>query len=92
MEQTKFDILDEMRHIQVGNELPVTISIGIGNNITSLNNSKEDARIAFDLAQGRGGDQAIIKHHDKYTFYGGIHMVAECGWMVTAIICLPLYI
>ena len=71
MEQTKFDILDEMRHIQVGNELPVTISIGIGNNITSLNNSKEDARIAFDLAQGRGGDQAIIKHHDKYTFYGG---------------------
>ncbi len=71
MEQTKFDILDEMRHIQVGNELPVTISIGIGNNITSLNGSKEDARIAFDLAQGRGGDQAIIKHHDKYTFYGG---------------------
>lgn len=71
MEQTKFDLLDEMRHIQVGNELPVTISIGIGNNIKSLTGSKEDARIAFDLAQGRGGDQAIIKHHDKYTFYGG---------------------
>lgn len=71
MQQTKFDILDEMRHIQVGNELPVTISIGIGNNISSLTGSKEDARIAFDLAQGRGGDQAIIKHHDKYTFYGG---------------------
>ena len=71
MEQTKFDILDEMRNIQVGNELPVTVSLGIGYNLTSLNNSKEDARIAFDLAQGRGGDQAIIKHHDKYTFYGG---------------------
>ena len=71
MEQTKFDILDEMRHIQVGNELPVTVSLGIGYNLSSLNNSKEDARIAFDLAQGRGGDQAIIKHHDKYTFYGG---------------------
>lgn len=71
MEETKFDILDEMRNIQVGNELPVTISIGIGNNLKELSSSKEDARIAFDLAQGRGGDQAIIKHHDKYTFYGG---------------------
>ncbi|MBP3887506.1 MAG: DHH family phosphoesterase [Cellulosilyticum sp.] len=71
MEETKFDILDELRKIQVGNELPVTISIGIGNNLTELANSKEDARIAFDLAQGRGGDQAIIKYNDKYTFYGG---------------------
>lgn len=71
MEQTKFDILDEMRNIQVGNELPVTISIGIGFNLKSLLASKEEARIAFDLAQGRGGNQAIIKNKDKYTFYGG---------------------
>lgn len=71
LEEIKFDILDEMRSIQVGNELPVTVSIGIGNNMNELASSKEDARIAFDLAQGRGGDQAIIKHHDKYTFYGG---------------------
>ena len=71
MEETKFDILDEMRKIQVGNELPVTVSIGIGYNLNELSHSKEDARIAFDLAQGRGGDQAIIKHYDKYTFYGG---------------------
>ena len=71
MEETKFDILDEVRNIQVGNELPVTISIGIGNNLNELTGSKEDARIAFDLAQGRGGDQAIIKFNDKYTFYGG---------------------
>lgn len=71
MEQAKFDILDEMRRIQIGNELPVTISIGIGNNLNSLQNSKEDARIAYDLAQGRGGDQTVIKRNDKYTFYGG---------------------
>lgn len=71
MEESKFEILDEVRKIQVGNDLPVTISIGIGNNLNSLQNSKEDARIAFDLAQGRGGDQAVIKYDDKYTFYGG---------------------
>lgn len=71
MKDRKFDILDEIRHIQVGNELPVTISIGIGRNFDSLIQSKEDARAAFDLALGRGGDQAIIKTNDKYTFYGG---------------------
>ncbi|WP_070001188.1 DHH family phosphoesterase [Cellulosilyticum sp. I15G10I2] len=71
MQERKFDILDELRHIQVGNELPVTISIGIGYNLSSLNASREDARAAFDLAQGRGGDQAVIKNSDKYTFYGG---------------------
>lgn len=71
MKETKFDILDEMRNIQVGNELPITVSLGIGFNLKSLLSSKEDARIAFDLAQGRGGDQAIIKNNDKYTFYGG---------------------
>ena len=71
MEEAKFDILDEIRSIQVGNELPITISLGIGVNLKSLPASREDARIAFDLAQGRGGDQAIIKNNDKYTFYGG---------------------
>lgn len=71
MEERKFDLLDELRQIQVGNELPVTVSIGIGKNMTSLLASKEDAKAAFDLAQGRGGDQAIIKNIDKYTFYGG---------------------
>lgn len=71
MQQRKFDILDELRHIQVGNDLPVTISIGIGHNSDSLLQSKDDARAAFDLAIGRGGDQAIIKKQDKYTFYGG---------------------
>lgn len=71
MQERKFDILDELRHIQVGNDLPVTISIGIGRNFDNLLASKDDAKAAFDLAIGRGGDQAIIKHHDKYTFYGG---------------------
>lgn len=71
MQSRKFDILDELRHIQVGNDLPVTVSIGIGRNFNSLLESKEDARAAFDLALGRGGDQAIIKRNDKYTFYGG---------------------
>jgi c-di-AMP phosphodiesterase-like protein len=71
MQERKFDILDDLRNIQVGNELPVTASIGIGQNSQSIVQSKDDGRAALDLALGRGGDQAILKKGDKYTFYGG---------------------
>lgn len=71
IEATKFSILDEMRKTQMGNELPVTMSVGIGENINSITGSMEEAKAALDLALGRGGDQAVIKNKDKYTFYGG---------------------
>ncbi len=71
IEATKFAILDEMRKTQMGNELPVTMSVGIGENTNSLTGSMDEARAALDLALGRGGDQAVIKNQDKYTFYGG---------------------
>ncbi len=71
IESTKFAILDDMRKTQMGNELPITMSIGIGENINSLAGSMDEARAALDLALGRGGDQAVIKNQDKYTFYGG---------------------
>ena len=71
IQDQKFAILDDMRTTQMGNELPITMSIGIGENVKSLTQSMEDARAALDLALGRGGDQAVIKNQDKYIFYGG---------------------
>lgn len=71
IEGTKFAILDKMREIQMGNEIPITMSIGIGENTNSLTGAMEEAKAALDLALGRGGDQAVIKNQDKYTFYGG---------------------
>ncbi|ONI40496.1 hypothetical protein AN639_11010 [Candidatus Epulonipiscium fishelsonii] len=71
MDNKKFDLLDDLRNIKVGNTLPITASIGIGQNKFGLINSQEDAMLALDLALGRGGDQAIIKSGSKYKFYGG---------------------
>ncbi|OON95488.1 MAG: hypothetical protein ATN36_08300 [Epulopiscium sp. Nele67-Bin005] len=71
MNEKKFEILDEIRAIQMKNDLPITISIGIGTHKSTLVQSQEDAKIALDLALARGGDQAIIKDNDKYTFDGG---------------------
>lgn len=71
LEDNKVPILDEIRAINIGNELPITISMGIGIHDSDYTLSQDYARIAIDLALGRGGDQAIIKNHDKFSFYGG---------------------
>ncbi len=71
LEEDKFSILDDIREINIGNELPVTISIGLGIHNENYTQSQDYSRIAIDLALGRGGDQAVIKNHDKFSFYGG---------------------
>lgn len=71
LERTKFSILEEVRGINIGGEMSATISIGLGINDESYQKSYEYARIAMDLALGRGGDQAVIKNGDNVTYYGG---------------------
>lgn len=67
----KFSILDELRSVNVGNELAATLSIGIGINNEGLYQSYEEARAAIDLALGRGGDQVVIRDGDKIEYFGG---------------------
>ena len=67
----KFALLDEVREISIGNELNVTLCIGMGVNADTYAQSQEWARHALDLALGRGGDQAVIKDHEKISYYGG---------------------
>ncbi|MGL5330032.1 MAG: DHH family phosphoesterase [Peptostreptococcaceae bacterium] len=71
IEESKFTILDNIRNINHGNSLPVTISIGVGIDGETVNDDFKLANGALDLALGRGGDQAVIKTKDNFTFYGG---------------------
>ncbi len=71
IQKSKFDILNEIRSITIGEHIPVTLSIGIGIGEVSLEAAMKSAKAAIDLALGRGGDQALIKNGDKYIFYGG---------------------
>jgi len=71
LEAEKFSLLDKIRQIDHENTLPVTVSIGIGIEGDSINENLKLAAGALDLALGRGGDQAIVKTKDKFTFYGG---------------------
>lgn len=67
----KFDILDSMREINLGNKLAVTLSIGIGRGGATPFENHNFANSAKELALGRGGDQAVIKHGEKLYFFGG---------------------
>ncbi|WP_138204163.1 DHH family phosphoesterase [Haloimpatiens lingqiaonensis] len=67
----KFDILDHVRDLDIGNKLSATLSIGVGiNGDTPLENHKY-AAAAKELALGRGGDQVVVKNRDRLNFYGG---------------------
>ena len=71
LEAQKFDLLDDVKTVNIGNDLSVTISIGIGRNGLNYAQNYEYARNAIDLALGRGGDQAVVKSGDEVTYYGG---------------------
>lgn len=71
MESKKFDILDEMRQLDIGNTIPVTLSMGVSSTGKNPMDSYEKARAAVDVALGRGGDQAVVQEGSRLRFYGG---------------------
>ncbi len=84
LQENKFDLLEEVKTVNIGNEMAVTISMGIGlDGLTYLQNY-EFARTAIDLALGRGGDQAVVKTTDQVTYYGGKSQQVEKNTRVKA--------
>ncbi len=71
LQSNKFSILDEVKSVNIGNSMAVTISIGLGVGEGSYQQKCEDSRTAIDLALGRGGDQAVLKEGEKIYYYGG---------------------
>ena len=70
LKERNFDILTSVRDIEMGNTLPVTLSVGVGVGGENFAQTMEYAQAAMDLALGRGGDQALVKDGDDYLFYG----------------------
>lgn len=71
MQEDKFSILEDVKKVNIGNEMPVTLSIGIGYSGSGYNRNYAYARSAIDLALGRGGDQTVVKTKEKIYYYGG---------------------
>ncbi len=71
LEAKRFAILDDVREIEVGNKIPVTLSMGVGTSGKNLSQLEENAFSSLELALGRGGDQAVVRKQGNYEFYGG---------------------
>ena len=71
IQEKKFDILDEIRELDMGNTIPITLSIGVSATGEDFNQSHNNAKAAIDIALGRGGDQAVLNKEGAYEFYGG---------------------
>lgn len=71
IQEERFSILEDVKTVNIGNDMAVTLSIGIGMNGDSYSQNYEYARTSIDMALGRGGDQAVVKDSDKIQYYGG---------------------
>lgn len=84
LKENKFDILDEVKTVNIGNEMAVTVSIGLGLDGLSYAQNYEFARNAIELALGRGGDQAVVKTPGNITYFGGKSQQVEKNTRVKA--------
>ena len=84
LEANRFSLLEEVKTVNIGNEMKVTLSIGIGVNGSTYAQNYEFSRIAIELALGRGGDQAVVKDNDKISYYGGKSQQMEKSTRVKA--------
>ncbi len=84
LQENRFDILEDVKTVNIGNEMSVTLSIGIGLDGLSYSQNYEFARNAIDLALGRGGDQAVVKTMDSTVYYGGKSQQVEKNTRVKA--------
>lgn len=77
IKQKRFDLLDQIRELKMGNAIPITLSIGASQKKESLLDCYQEARAAIDVALGRGGDQAVINTGSGFEFFGGKSKAVE---------------
>ncbi len=84
LSENRFDILEDVKTVKVGNEMSVTLSMGFGLGAPTLSENEQFARRAIDLALGRGGDQVVIRDSANTTYFGGKSLQVEKSTRVKA--------
>ncbi len=84
LKANRFDIMNDVKTVNIGNDMPITLSIGIGIGGGTYVQNYEYARTAIDLALGRGGDQAVLKEGSQISYYGGKSNYVEKSTRVKA--------
>ena len=71
LKENKFEILDEVKEINIEAGLQLTLSIAISTDGDSNYEKYKSALASMDIVLGRGGDQAVVRENEKYVFFGG---------------------
>lgn len=73
----KFSILEDIHQIVSPAGLPASVSIGLGVDGSSFEESYDFAALGLEMALSRGGDQAVIKDRLNFSFFGGRSVEAD---------------
>lgn len=84
LKESRFSLLEEIKTVNIGNQMAVTISMGIGVNAPTYAKDAEYSRVAIELALGRGGDQVVVRDGEKISYYGGKSQAVEKNTRVKA--------
>ena len=71
LQEGRFSILEDVRHVAASSGMSATISLGIGKDGGSFAENYRFATLAIEMSLSRGGDQAVVKDRFNFTFYGG---------------------
>ena len=72
MHADNFSIIDKVREVSSGTDMPLTLSIGMAREFPDFIKLNGLAKEAVDIAMSRGGDQVCVAvHGSEMEFYGG---------------------
>ena len=67
----KFSLLEDIHEVTSPSGLQASVSIGLGVDGETFEESYDFAALAIEMALSRGGDQAVVKDRRNFDFYGG---------------------
>ncbi|MBR4863402.1 MAG: DHH family phosphoesterase [Oscillospiraceae bacterium] len=73
----KFSLLEDVHGITSPAGLEASVSIGLGVDGATFEESYEFAALSIEMALSRGGDQAVVKDRLNFRFYGGRNKESE---------------
>lgn len=76
-EKEKFNILDQIKNLDIDERVPVTLSLAISIDGQTNYEKYKTALASMEIVLGRGGDQAVVRKNGKYKFYGGKTLEVE---------------
>lgn len=67
----KFSLIESIHQVHNQSGVTATVSIGIGKDASTLDESFQNAKLCIEMALSRGGDQVVIRNKQNFEFYGG---------------------